>query len=222
MTPGMQRKAFEPFFTTKFDGRGLGLAVVQRIVGNLGGIIHVESSVGRGTSVQIVLPCVAGTARANDGSDAVDTPSRELQPQMRSNILIVEDEPVLLNAVSKMLQRRGFSVIEASDGSSALELIRAHKDRIDAMLLDVTLPGATSREVFEEAERLRPNLVAILTSAYSQESAAGSFGGLTLDHFIRKPFQIDDLVNLLQETLSVPSSPVQSEPETRKSPIEGA
>jgi signal transduction histidine kinase len=117
MTPGMQRKAFEPFFTTKFDGRGLGLAVVQRIVGNLGGTIHVESSVGRGTSVQIVLPCVAETARATDSSDAVDTPSRELQPQMRSNILIVEDEPVLLNAVSKMLQRRGFSVIEANDWS---------------------------------------------------------------------------------------------------------
>jgi PAS domain S-box-containing protein len=202
MTPGMQRKAFEPFFTTKFDGRGLGLAVVQRIVGNLGGTIHVESSVGRGTSVQILLPCVAETARTNDSSDAVDTPSRESQSRMRSTILIVEDEPVLLNAVSKMLQRRGFSVIQASDGSSALELIRAHKDRIDAMLLDVTLPGATSREVFEEAERLRPDLVAILTSAYSQESATASFHGLTVDHFIRKPFQIDDLVRLLQETLS--------------------
>jgi CheY-like chemotaxis protein len=129
-----------------------------------------------------------------------------LQPQTGRTILVVEDEPALLVAVSKMLQRRGFSVIQANDGSSALELIRGHKDRIDAMLLDVTLPGVSSREVFEEADRLRPDLVAILTSAYSQERATACFGGLPVNYFIRKPFHINDLVSLLQEMLSVPSS----------------
>ena len=65
------------------------------------------------------------------------------------------------------------------------------------MLLDVTLPGASSREVLEEAERLRPDLVAILTSAHSHESIRGNFTGLRAEHFIRKPFGIDDLVRLL-------------------------
>jgi nitrogen-specific signal transduction histidine kinase/ActR/RegA family two-component response regulator len=209
MTQEMQRKAFDPFFTTKFAGRGLGLAVVQRIVSHLGGAIHVVSSVGRGTSVRILLPCVAERARANDSRDSASTRTRELQRERGCAILVVEDEPALLAAVSKMLQRRGFSVIQANDGTSALELIRGHKDRIDAMLLDVTLPGVSSREVFEEAERLRPDLVAILTSAYSQERVTASFGGLTVDYFIRKPFYIGDLVSLLQETLSVPSSPAR-------------
>ena len=87
-------------------------------------------------------------------------------------------------------------MIQASDGSSALELIRTRQDRIDAMLLDVTLPGASSREVLEEAERLRPDLVTILTSAYSHESIRGNFAGLRAEHFIRKPFRVDDLVSL--------------------------
>jgi CheY-like chemotaxis protein len=206
MTPETQRRVFDPFFTTKFAGRGMGLAVVQQIVRQLGGAIHVASSVGKGTSVQIVLPCAAETARANSGSGAVGIPSREVLPQTASTVLVVEDEPALLAAVSKMLQRGGFSVIQASDGSSALKLIRADRDRIDAMLLDITLPGVSSREVFEEARRLRPDLVVILTSAYSQESATASFTGLTVEHFIRKPFHIEDLVNLLQDTLSARSS----------------
>ena len=78
----------------------------------------------------------------------------------------------LLFAVSKVLQRKGFSVIQASDGSSALEWLCEHEDRIDAMLLDVTLPGVSSREVFEAAERLRPDLAVILTSAYGQDVVA--------------------------------------------------
>jgi PAS domain S-box-containing protein len=202
MTQEMQCKAFDPFFTTKFAGRGLGLAVVQRIVSHLGGAIHVVSSVGRGTSVRIVLPCVGDTVRANDSHDPVGTRTRELQRERGCTILVVEDEPALLAAVSKMLQHIGFSVIQATDGSSALELIRGHKDRIDAMLLDVTLPGVSSHEIFEEAERLRPDLVAVLTSAYSQERATACFGGLPVDYFIRKPFHIDDLVRLLQEGLT--------------------
>ena len=73
---------------------------------------------------------------------------------------------------------------------------------MDALLLDVTLPGVSSREVLEEAQRLRPDLEVILTSAYSQESIADTFRGLKLPHFIRKPFHLDDLVSLLRDRLS--------------------
>jgi nitrogen-specific signal transduction histidine kinase/CheY-like chemotaxis protein len=201
MTPETQRKAFDPFFTTKFVGRGMGLAVVQRIVRGLGGAIQVVSSPRNGTSIQIVLPCAAETGWASDNA-GVHSRSAESQPFLGATILVVEDEPSLLAAVSKMLQRRGLSVIQASDGSTALELIRSHKQPIGAMLLDITLPGVSSRRVFEEAERLRPDLVAILTSAYSQESVTASFAGLTVENFIRKPFRVDDLMNLLQDRLS--------------------
>jgi len=208
MTLETQRKAFDPFFTTKFAGRGMGLAVVQQIVRGLGGAIQVESSLGIGTSIQIILPCTAETCPVNGSHGSVSPVFREFQPLTGITILVVEDEEALLAAVSKMLHRRGCSVIQARDGSSALEFIQTHPDRIDAMLLDVTLPGLPSRQVFEEAERLRPDLVAILTSAYSRESVTSSFAGLRVASFIRKPFHVDELVTLLQDRLTTRSSSV--------------
>jgi CheY-like chemotaxis protein len=211
MTPDTQRRAFDPFFTTKFAGRGMGLAMVQRIVSGLRGGIHVVSSPGNGTRIQVVLPCVAETAQTNDRRASVRPRDYEPQPLVGLSILVVEDEPALLLALSKLLRYKGFSVIEARDGSSALELIRTRRDRIEAMLLDVTLPGASSREVLEEAERLRPDLVTILTSAYNYDSIQTSFAGLRAEHFIRKPFRVDDLVSLLQTTLVARSSTVRAE-----------
>ena len=202
MTPESQSRLFDPFFTTKFAGRGMGLAVVQGIVRGHGGAVHVVSSLGKGTSVEILLPCTGEVVRSDDGAVEAGTTSRETSPPTGYTILVVEDERPLLIAVSAMLQRSGFSVIQASDGSSALELLRADNGRIDALLLDVTLPGVSSREVLEEAQRLRPDLEVILTSAYSQESIADTFRGLKLPHFIRKPFHLDDLVSLLRDRLS--------------------
>ena len=191
-----QRRLFDPFFTTKFAGRGMGLAVVQGIVQRHGGTIHVESSIGEGTSVEILLPCSAETVLANDVVGMDRPGSRE--PSIKGDILVVEDELPLLIAVSKLLQRRGYSVNQASDGSSALELLRARKYQIDALLLDVTLPDLSGREVLLEAQRLRPDLPVILTSAYGWETVAALFSGVKFAHFIRKPFAIDDLVALLQ------------------------
>ncbi|HTS63745.1 MAG TPA: ATP-binding protein [Candidatus Acidoferrales bacterium] len=200
MTPETQRRAFDPFFTTKFAGRGMGLAVVQRIVRGLGGSIQVQSAPGSGTTIKVTLPCAADILPAKKGR-AARFVLQEPQPLAGRSILVVEDEPSLLAAVSKTLQRRGFSVIQAGDGTAALEVIRSLDKPIDVMLLDVTLPGASSREVFEEAGRLRPSLLPIVTSAYSRESALASFPGIAVEHFIRKPFRVTDLVNLLQDNL---------------------
>ena len=206
MTPETLRKAFDPFFTTKFAGRGMGLAVVQQIVRGLGGAIHVASSLGKGTSIQIMLPCATQPVTATGGHTAARVRHAEVQTQPAGTILVVEDEVPLLLAVSKLLQRRGFSVIQASNGSSALELIRNVENHIDAMLLDVTLPGVSSREVLEETKRLRPDLLAILTSAYSRENVTASLGGLPVENFIRKPFHVEDLVSLLQDSPSLRTS----------------
>jgi len=208
MTPETLRKAFDPFFTTKFVGRGMGLAVVQQIVRGLGGVIHVVSSVGSGTSIQVVLPCATEPASTNGRNLTARLRPRAVPTLAERTILVVEDEQALLLVVSKLLQRSGFSVIQASSGSAALELIGNFENHIDAMLLDVTLPGVSSREVLEETRRIRPDLLAILTSAYSRESVAASFAGLPLENFIRKPFQINDLLILLQDRpLARTSSP---------------
>jgi two-component system cell cycle sensor histidine kinase/response regulator CckA len=194
MTEAFKVKIFDPFFSTKFAGRGLGLAVVQGVVRAHGGAIRLMSAPGGGTTFQIFLPCTPQRAAEVHGaisSAVVERSHTRAGPA--GTILVVEDEEILRLAVSKALRKIGFSVMEASDGSVAIDLIRAHKDEIDIVLLDVTLPGTPSREVFEITERMCPELNVIVTSAYSKETVDTCFAGHRVDHFIRKPFQLDEL-----------------------------
>jgi CheY-like chemotaxis protein len=200
MTPEVQAKIFDPYFSTKFPGRGLGLSVVQGIIREHKGAIKFVSEPGRGTTFQIWLPCDATTAwRAHKPIAPAVTEKPDFST---GTILVVEDEDLLRMAVAKALRKNGFSVLEAGDGSTAMQLIRAHKDDIDLVLLDVTVPGTSSREVFEEAQRLRADLKVVVTSAYAEEVARASFAGLQFDHFLLKPFHLGNLVGLLERTLS--------------------
>ena len=120
---------------------------------------------------------------------------------------MVEDEETLRLAVSKALRKSGFSVMEAGDGSGAMEMLRAHRDEIDVVLLDVTLPGITSQEVFKETQTIRPDLKVIVTSAYSKETVDASFAGLAVEQFIRKLFQLGDIARLLADVMSGQARP---------------
>ena len=164
MTREMQASIFDPFFTTKLAGHGLGLAVVQGIVRSLKGTIRLVSAPGKGTMFQILLPYVEETAPPSRSASLAE---EETIGCRGATILIVEDEDLIRQPVSKMLRKKGFSVVEASDGNAAVDLIRAKGDHIDVLLLDITLPGASSREVFDEARRLRPGLPVIVTSAHN-------------------------------------------------------
>ncbi len=200
MSPQTQAKVFDPFFTTKSAGRGLGLAVVQGIVRSLGGAIQLTSEPDRGTTFQVFLPCAKTTASASgramsgDGGDAV--------PVRHGTVLVVEDEGNLRQPVVKMLRKSGFEVFEAADGTSAIDLLRANGASIDAILLDMTIPGASSREVVDVAANVRPNIKVILTSAYSQEVIEGSMRAPQICNFIRKPFQLAELLKMLRNSLS--------------------
>jgi CheY-like chemotaxis protein/two-component sensor histidine kinase len=203
LTEEAKVKIFDPFYTTKFTGRGLGLAVVQGIVRAHGGAVEVESAPGQGATFQVSLPCTS--KKASDARNAVAAAGEERSPSLTrtgTTVLVVEDEAVLRVAVSKALRMRGFSVMEAKDGSVAMDLMRTRGDDIDVILLDVTLPGASSREVFEEAKHLRANPKIIFTSAYDKRTVDAFFPGLRITQFIRKPFQLDDLAVTLQDALA--------------------
>ncbi len=200
MTEEVRARIFDPFFSTKFAGRGLGLAVVQGVVRDHGGALEVVSVSGEGSTFQVWLSF--SSQRTAAVPSAVSTSAVQQPDSGTGRILVVEDEETLRLAVSKALRKRGFSVLEASEGSAALGLIRARTQEIDVLLLDVTLPGVSSREILEEVERLRPGLKVILTSAYGKEGVTALFAGLRVERFIRKPFSIGDLLKLLSDTLS--------------------
>ncbi len=190
-------KIFDPFYSTKFLGHGLGLAVVQGIVRAHGGSISLVSAPGQGTTFQVLLPCTA--AMPQETLQEIKPDEAEAYPSQVRTVLVVEDEETLRLAASKWLRKRGFSVIEAGDGSAALDLMRLHKGYIDVLLLDFTLPGMSSRELLAEIQRMQPDLKVIVTSAYSKETVAAEFGGLAIEHFIRKPFQLGDIARLLED-----------------------
>jgi len=114
------------------------------------------------------------------------------------NILIVEDEHALRLAVVKLLRKEGFSVTGAGDGTVALDLIRAQKPNVDVLLLDISLPGASSRDVLEEAQRLNPGITVIVTTAYTKEKAAALLAA-DVEHYVHKPYGLRELLNKIRE-----------------------
>ena len=130
MTEEAREKIFDPFFTTKFAGRGLGLAVVQGVVRDHKGAVNVVSAPGHGATFHVLLPCSSKRVLKADAS----TSARAEQAHNRvGTILIVEDEELLRQAVSTALRKKGFSVIEARDGSTGMDLMRRHQEDINVI-----------------------------------------------------------------------------------------
>ncbi len=200
--PEVQGRVFDPFFTTKVGGHGhgLGLAVVQGVVRNLGGTTSIRSARDRGTTFEILLPCASEATRMNEKPDKAAHVAEVGDP--KQGILIVEDEDALRAAVSKSLRMRGFSVLEAGDGTAAVKQLHSHGSQIALVLLDVTLPGTPSHEVFDEARALGSGVKVIVTSAYGANTVAGFFPGAQLEYFIRKPYRLADLVEMVFAILS--------------------
>jgi two-component system, cell cycle sensor histidine kinase and response regulator CckA len=195
--PAVRSRIFDPFFTTKPARHGLGLAIVNRIVHDVGGRIEMQTEAKLGTTFRILL---SANQPVQPAAPMIVT--GELDEDRRELVLVVEDEAALRIAAVKTLSDHSCSVLEAPDGTIALSLVREHWRDLGAILLDITLPGASSADVFAEARRLRPDIKVVISSAYGRTKVDECFPGMEIDAFIRKPYRLAELAALMSGVLA--------------------
>ena len=197
MDADTQSHLFEPFYTTKAAGRGtgLGMASVDGIVRQNGGMITVASEVGRGTTVNVFLPRVV-TNSARDGAAHGDPANRGTE-----TILLVEDEPALLRLATRSLESLGYTVLSASRPDDALTLARTHNGRLHMLLTDVVMPGMNGRTLAERLLEDAPHLKCLFMSGYT-DGVMDTGGVLQQDvHFLQKPFSPRALAEKVRQVL---------------------
>jgi len=190
---------FEPFYTTKEFGKGtgLGLATVYGAVKQNNGYIDVYSELGTGTTFTIYLPCYQGK-NAQASNDGVTKPS----PKGHETILLVEDEPSILNMVTMILTKQGYNVLPANTPGIALQLAREFNADIDLLMTDVVMPEMNGRDLAKNMLSLYPNIKRLFMSGYTADVIA-HHGVLDEGvHFIQKPFAMDSLATKLREVLN--------------------
>ncbi len=189
--PGMDAatadRIFEPFFSTKFTGRGLGLAVVLGVVRGHHGALSVESAPGRGTRFRLLF---AGSSAA-----AVAEVERPASPAKRGAlVLLIDDEAVVREMVGEVLEQEGFAVLSAADGAAGVALYRENRERVDVVLLDLSMPGLDGEETYARLRELDPGVRVILSSGFDRHAAAARFAAHGPAAFIQKPYRPEQLV----------------------------
>jgi two-component system cell cycle sensor histidine kinase/response regulator CckA len=203
IAPENKAKIFEPFFTTKEVGRGtgLGLSTVYGVVKQTGGFIDFKSELNKGTTFEVYLPRYLATEGVGEVTDEPERGGhRDITGQ--DTILLVEDEEAVRSFAARALRMRGYTVLEAPGGESALDIVRRHQGAIDLIISDVVMPNMDGPTLVRAASRLRPEMRVIFISGYAEDTFRRNEERVEELHFLPKPFGLKQLVAKVKEVLS--------------------
>jgi len=196
-----QSHIFEPFFTTKdgSKGTGLGLASVYGTIRQSGGCITVSSKLGEGTTVQIYLPRAEGAVEV-----LVEMPPvRPRSSEGVETVLVVEDDDAVRRMTREILMIKGYNVVDVRSGADAIYLMQGHKETIDLVLTDVSMPGMNGQELGERLVKLHSGVRLLYMSGYTEDAIL--YDGVLSPGtaFIEKPFGADELARKVREVLDL-------------------
>jgi hypothetical protein len=193
-----REKIFEPFFTTKEVGKGtgLGLSVVYGIVKQHNGHILVNSDPGKGTSFLIYLPM-----RPKDNLPPENSARPSLPVAGTETLLVVEDNPEVLNLNRTVLETFGYGIIEAVNGEDAIEQFNRHQHKIDLIIMDVVMPKMNGKQAYLEIAKIRPDIKVLFMSGYTADIVLEK--GISIDdfNFMHKPVTPMELLRRIREIL---------------------
>jgi CheY-like chemotaxis protein len=199
-----QKRIFEPFFTTKEAGKGtgLGLSTVYGIVKQSGGNIWVYSVPGQGTTFKVYFPRVE--PEAVESAEA--TPKAEARILHAETILLVEDEDALRALARRVLESRGYEVLEAGSGAQALEIFEKRGSDIKLLLTDVIMPKMGGRELAQKIVAQQPKIKVLFMSGYTDDAIVRHGMLESGTAFVQKPFAPEALAFKVREVLDRPSN----------------
>jgi signal transduction histidine kinase/ActR/RegA family two-component response regulator len=196
MPPEILERIFDPFFTTKekSQGTGMGLAVVHGIVKSYHGAVYVQSKPGEGTRFEVFLPLAKSTPETHE-----DT--QEDLPTGTEHILIIDDEPSLVEIDGEMLKSLGYRIVTRTSSLEALELFRAQPDRFDMIITDLTMPNLTGDKLSEELISIRKDIPIIICTGFSDHKIEESINTIGIKGMLMKPIVRADLAQMVRKVL---------------------
>lgn len=189
MDQEMLARIFDPFFSTKATGRGLGLAAVLGIIRGHQGGIAVTSRPGVGTCYHLLFPALPVEYLLTD------LPAEKpIGLESQATILIIDDEVWVREALEDILTVENFTVFAAADGQTGLTLFQQNRAIINAVILDLSMPGLSGEDTYEALRRLSPDLKIILSSGYSEKEIIPTYAHDPFTSFLQKPYDLKQLI----------------------------
>jgi len=190
-------RIFDPFFTTKRTGRGLGMSALLGIVSQHHGALHMRSIEGEGATFRVLFPIMEHRKESIQHSE-----DPEVNTSFSGTALVVDDEEIVRETASLLLEHMGFNVLVAEDGQAGVEAFRKNRDQIAVVLLDMNMPRMNGKEACRQMKDMRPNIPIILASGYNETYLSDDFMKKKTAGFLHKPYSKMHLVEILHRAMN--------------------